>query len=389
MNTLTEMLLRSVSRYDAAYVSSWRFEIWCKTGEKLTMAETPGDYITRYEQYYQLIKRHFPACAVGGPGFNMSGRQKDFSSYMRSFYKNGISFDFISLYGYIYKTADMNEETSPLGAAILSSNPDHIPDTLRKYKRILKQSGYGDTPVFLSEFGSVLNVNCYITDSLYQADFLIHNIPALYKEADSIASMGLTDSMPWPLPYTDLYYPATALFTNLGIPKPAFAAYQFLFRLGSEVLSRGDQHIVTCTSPGHYQLLLYHYVHFDESYCFHPMELVPPADTYEVLAKNDAMEVSFSLKMLPDEQYKCLKYTLSRQYGSLLDLLITTIKEHPGDADEYLSMFNHLSPEELTYYIRASVPKQEIYYEQVQQGLLLEAALSPCEIQFYEFHLQL
>lgn len=383
---LRKLIRHCIIRFGLAYVSKWRFEVWLKHGEKLAYPENLDSYFSYYGTYRSIIRELAPNCSVGGPGFHMCASMTDFHNFIRQAEQKGIVFDFISLYGFIYEP--QNSASRELGSeqGIIASNPSHIKDMFCNYRDWLKNTAYRDTPVWLTELGSVLSRKNYVWDTVWQATFLCHNMLQLIPHCPVAAWFSFWDKEESDSRISSgIYYPSSALIGQNGIPKPSLHGYSFLARLGRNLVSYGDNYIMTCNSLNRFQLLFYHYTHFNNSFCLHSWEHIPMEQSYELFEQEDPEHIHFTCTQFPAGRYKVVKYTLNRTYGSVLDKHLRTLETSNTTAKELLSTLLNLKDEENLYFRRTSLPRQDIFYMNCTDVLELDVTLMPHEMTFYEF----
>lgn len=383
---LDALLRHCLNQYGYSYVSSWRFEYWLKQNSLLYTSDEQEIYVKNYKRLYKIVKNLVPECLFGGPGFNMCINTSLFEQCLSCFEDAGLSMDFFSLYGFGYKSLSPHspEEASSL-TAILSTNPNHIHDILQKYKKILHQSIFADIPVFITEFGSLLAPRNHITESVYQAAFLVRNMTALFEDAACIAYLNFQNTDNALPAYVHENHLPIGLIRADGIPAPAFYAYSFLSKLGKTLLSHDQNHILTRSSANTYQLILFNYVHFKDSFCFHPLPALDIKDTYQVFRHAEALNITFTCSSIPSGRYKVTRLTLNRSHGSILDNFLQTLSEGSTTTEELLSTIINLREDEIVYFKHTAIPKQDIYYTSYHDCLEITATLSPHEVRLYEF----
>lgn len=382
---LSAILHHCIQRFGLSYVSKWRFELWLKHHTNLVYPDNFDSYFDKYQQYYTLIKNLLPDCSVGGPGFNMCGNIQTFSKFLNTAVKKNISFDFISVYGFSYETQNFMAMDLTDSHGILSSNINHIPDTFLRYEALVKTTAYKNIPIYITELGSSVALENYIVDSVFQATFLCHNMLQFINRCSNAAYLSFWDNNSDRSIPNSIYYPAASLIEEDGIPKPALYGYSFLSRLGKNLISQGDNYILTCNSSNRFQLLLYHYTHYNDSFCLNPWETIPMEHTYELFRQEEPQSIHFTCKHFPPGRYKAVQYSLNRNYGSALDKNLRTLENSSTTATELIYATLNLKEDESRYFKQTAIPRQDIYYITSDDVLTLDVTLESHEIVFYEF----
>lgn len=383
-SALSAVLKHYLNKYGISYMSQWRFEVWMKSDEDLAALETPYQYAKKYEAFYKIIKKLLPKCEIGGPGFNMSGCYKDFTKLLSSFEEYHVPFDFISVYAYCYELQShyVLDDLSTIG--IISLDEDHIIHNFINYQSYLRTSSlYQGIPVYITEFGSTVSVHNHISESVFQAAFLVKNMIGLSNYCDCVAYSYFIDSN---RSFTQNTYSFSGLISNNGIPKPSLHAYTFLNHLGKHLISMDNYYILTSNSDNNYQLLCYNYTHFSKNYCFYSWDNVPMEQTYDIFSKKGPVNLHFSLEDILPGRYKVTQFSLNRNYGSVLDKYLRILEQGNIASSELLSLIMSLREDETRYYKQTAVPRQDIYYITCNSTLELSVTLEPHEIILYEFN---
>lgn len=141
---------------------------------------------------------------------------------------------------------------------------------------------------------------------------------------------------------------------------------------------------MTCNSSNHYQLLFYHYTHYNDSFCFNPWERISLEHTYEVFRQEETATVQFTCEHFPAGRYKVAQFSLNRNYGSALDKYLRILDAGNISSGDLIRTLLNLREEEALYYKQTSIPRQDIYYIKCEDTLTLQLTLDAHEVVFYE-----
>lgn len=381
---LSALLKHCINHFGMHYMSQWRFEFWLPHGDKVKYPSSFDGYFEQYLHFRAIVKELLPTCSFGGPGFNICSNINDFAAFLKHASGIGFPLDFISLNGFGYETQTF-EFTEPNDSnGIISNNKDHILDIFLKYKALLEHAGYEALPVYITELGSSLALENYIEDSVFQAAFLCKTMLQLSPYCDCIAYLSFWDNCSDLPDSSNTYYSSSSLVDNKGIPKPALHGYSFLAKLGKNLISQGDNYIMTCNSSNHFQLLFYHYTHYNDSFCFNPWEHISLEHTYEVFCQEEALSIHFDCAHFPSGRYKAVQFSLNRTYGSALDKYLRILDTGNISSSELIRIILNLREEEARYYKQTSIPRQDIYYLNCDDTLTLNLTLEAHEVVFFE-----
>ncbi|MFV0465436.1 MAG: GH39 family glycosyl hydrolase [Lachnospiraceae bacterium] len=387
LKALDVFLRYAINHFGYSYVKQWRFEIWNKLDENLSPLESTSEYIQKFRSFEAVIRSIVPECMIGGPGFNMSGQFDNFIQFISDISKSDLHMDFISFTGYCYKLRSHSEQQDRATLGILSTDPSHLKSVLKMFKNHLKRTGlYSDLPIFITEFGSTLSVKNYIPESVFQAAFISKSILDVSEYADSIAYAYLSDNQQ-PLNTSErTAFSFPGLIGENGIAKPSFHAFSFLFHLGRELISKGNDYILTRNSENQYQLLYFHYVHFSKNFCLNSWEEVDIMKTYDIFEQAEQKHMNFEFSHISPGKYKVTRFSLNRNYGSILDKYLRIIEISQMPPGELLSIIANLREDEIEYYQKTSLPRQDIFFIECRQQLELEFVLDPHEVVFLELN---
>lgn len=382
--SLAELLKHCIYRYGYSFVSSWRFEVTIGHDEQLSLTDAPSDYIRFYSDVYHTIKKILPECMVGGPGYNMAGDFEQFKHHLQCYARHHASFDFISLYGYSYELSPLSEESSFDVAAIISPDTDHIYQSFCRYQEFIRLE-YPQTPIFITELGATVFGNNYIYNSVYLAAFLCKSYLKLFSQCRCIAFNGFTSQPSDDDHPRNNQHIESGMISKNGIPNPVLHAYNFLTSLGRNLVSFGDNYILTCNSSNRYQLLVFHYVHFNKQFCMNSLDDVTLEDTYSIFEEASHQVFHLECAGILQGRYKVTRFSLNRNYGSALDKYIRILKQGNTTSSELLTTILHFTEKEAAYYRQTSIPRQDIHYTDFNDTLHMDITLSPHEVQFFEF----
>lgn len=381
---LDHVLPHFIRAYGMEYVSRWRFEVTAPHDEYLRYAAAPKAFIETYRRYYTTVKKHCPACSVGGPGFNMSGRPDAYQTYLAAFERERLQFDFLSLFSYPYETVETPKSADPLSAGILSPDPDHALHSFSRYRDITGRTVFRGVPLYITDFGSVLSSRNYLYDSVFQGSYLVKSFAGFLGETSCAAYRGFWDSVPDISFSGAMYYSTCSLISKNGIPKPSYHAYSLLSRLGKQLIAATGNYILTADSEYRYQLLAFHYVHFHKSFRFNSWDRIPIEETYGVFDSAEDLTLQIRCSGITPGRYKVTQFSLNQNHGSALDKYLRVLEKGTTTSAELLNTIMNFSSHEARYYRDTAVPRRDIYYISAESILELSITLAPHEIQLYE-----
>jgi len=386
LDALDALLKHSINRYGLDYVSRWKFELWAEQDEYLVPLETPEEYLDKFLSYKAVIRKYLPTTCLGGPGFNASGSIENFLAILNGFVRKKTVPDFISIYLFPYEpniNAGPKDQADNAHFQIISPDPHRFRRTFQHIKGLIRQTFPARIPLYVTECNSNLSPEVFVPNSAFQAAFVCKNMLDLLHDADGIGYWIFSDisnEFVDPRPNNTA---GIGLIDNYGIKKPSYFAYEFLSRLGNELISKGPGHIMTSSYDNQFQLLAFNYVHYNKYYCINCREKISFWNTYTVFNEAEPGTLQFELTNLPQGRYKIRKHILNRQHGSFLDELLNILEHGNSTPEELLYMMLNLQKPEVDYYKNICIPRQDITYANCEEGnMMISITLDPHEVNY-------
>ena len=387
---LDALLKHSLNRYGLDYVSRWKFELWAEQDEYLEPAQTPEEYIHAYCAYSAVLKKYLPNTAIGGPGFNTSGNIENYISILNAMMRHHIIPGFISIYLYSYDSNSYdsnfnkygNGQQDPTAYRILSTDPQRHRKVFSHIKGLARQILPEPVPIYVTEFNSSLSTESFIPNSAFQAAFVAKNALDLMQEADGLGYWLFTDISNEYLDARINNAAGIGLIDNYGIKKPSYYAYEFLSRLGTNLISHGLNHAVTSSDDNNYQILAYHYTHYNKYFCINCFDKIGFQNTYSVFEEAGKLHLEFDLENMTPGRYKIRKYILNRTNGSFLDEFLKILEDGNSTPEELLYMMLNLQKAEVEYYKSICIPRQDISYVNCDGNMSIPLVLDPHEVNY-------
>ncbi|WP_338554148.1 helix-turn-helix domain-containing protein [Paenibacillus sp. KS-LC4] len=367
-----------LNRYGSAEVGSWRFEFWNEPDGGLFWPGTFIQFLELYEASFKAIKQVFPQAQIGGPcvqGDTLVYRGRWMERYLAYCTERKCLPDFLTIHMYPFEyRIEENEDNGEVQMSDFSyAGEDYVAEMLGKVKRKLLELGWTGTELHVTEWNATPHHRELTNDTCFKAAYIAKNIVETFDEISSLGYWTVTDLLEeLPLPQ-ETFHGGLGMITNNGIKKAAFYAYELLAKLGSKLLDRGDGYCLTMSKEGTYQLLLFHYAHFDQMYLKNDISAIQPHNRYAVFNHNDQLELSIQLEGLEPGTYRIHQHIINREAGS--------------SYDEWLRMGApaELMQPDIDYLNQCSVPKQHMCTEIAGDVWTLKFFLAPHEVRLLEF----
>jgi xylan 1,4-beta-xylosidase len=229
---INKLVSHWVERYGLKEVRQWFFEVWNEPNLKSFWTGEQADYFKLYKSTAFAIKTVDQKLRIGGPATANNAWIADFLGFCET---NNIPPDFVSTHHY---------PTDAFGKP-----GDDTETRLSKSRRsVLREEAQGaralarDKPLYYTEWSSSSNSRDPMHDEAYAAAFAVKT---------NLEAAGLVEGYSY-WTFSDIfeenYFPSTpfhggfGLLNLYGIAKPAYRAYQLLYRLGDKQLAVDGTH---------------------------------------------------------------------------------------------------------------------------------------------------
>ncbi len=363
-----EFLRQCSRRYDPEELAEWKFELWLRYHDsRMNTIETTEDYISRFRRYHDVIKYYMPDTALGGCGFNTFLPDSILIELLEGFSHSDVRPDFLSVYIFPYKKQNMVPDTFPT-IPPLEETADYFPQRLASIRGYMRDAGFGDLPLYVTEFSTHISFQNHLNDSMYQAAFLIRQLMHSRTLADGFAYWIASDFSMEFQNNSLFLFGGNGLISQQGGRKPGFFAYNFLSRLGDHLIGQGVHYTITRSSDDSYQILLYNYTHFSRHFCQAPDRYELTNFTYAIFENKAPYEFYLRLKNLPKGNYKQTRFLANQEHGCLFTRW------------SQMQFASDFSTDELEMLKGECIPHMEISHSYIDGTLLLTQLVGRNEI---------
>ncbi|RCW48000.1 GH39 family glycosyl hydrolase [Paenibacillus prosopidis] len=371
---LQSFIRHLASRYGAEEIKTWYFEFWNEPDVRLFWPYSFEEFTLFYRNSYRALKSVSPDLRIGGPSIVSDSLIKSdwIERYMTYCVQHDCRPDFITFHMYplLLERGTLDNIDSPTG--VQYAGEDYVKETIMKVKQTLRKWGAPGAELHVTEWNSTPHHRELTNDTCYKSAYIVKNI---IENIDEVGSMGywtVTDLLEeLPLP-AETFHGGLGLITNNGVKKPGFYAYELLAKLGDRLLDLGESYCLTMSQDGSYQLLLYHYCHFDQLYSMNDTSAIGSFNRYDVFTDSGQLNLTFRMDGIPAGNYEIRKYAINREHGSSYDLWMDM--GHPEG----------MTPQDVQYLNMRSMPRQTVKQEAIGESFAIRSSLSPHEVQLIE-----
>lgn len=243
---ITEFVRHLIKRYGKEEVRSWPFEVWNEPDcENTFWAGDQEDYFELYRQTVKAVRKADGELIVGGPA-TCPGGIAWITPFLDMCKKKNVPVDFAATHSYYGKGVDRKgefsyQDLSPMQSAI---------DQFKEARDRVRNSPFPDIPLYMTEFNTSYIPQCMVHDSALNAAFLGRLLSEGGDYADMFSYWTFCDV------FEELDIPRAQFHGGFGlmaqhcVRKPTYHLYEFFGHLGTELLYRDDNMIVTCREDG-------------------------------------------------------------------------------------------------------------------------------------------
>ena len=141
--------------------------------------------------------------------------------------------------------------------------------------------------------------------------------------------------------------------------------------MGSRLVSKGSNYLLTRSGNEHFQLILYNYAHMHEDFCRDNTSYASLKNPTAVFEPMEPKDITLSLNPLEAGTYRIRHYTINNDYANLLNEWIR------------LGAPENLSRGDIDYLTGSSWPHQELYFKEISVSLEISCHLQPQEVDLY------
>lgn len=240
-----------IDRYGIAEVRTWPVEVWNEPN--LTHFWAGADqraYLRLYEVSALAVKEVDASLQVGGPSLS-PGSDDWWAPFAEFAAARDLPVDFVSRHAYTSSPA----EHVPFGVYQDLTPPADLLDQFAAPREHLAGTALAGLPVHITEFNTSYRPDNPVHDTAYNAAYLAPVLAGGGDLVDSFSYWTFCDVFEEENIPAAIFHGGFGLLTHRQIAKPTYHLYTFMARLGTEVLARGDDHLVTRHGDGRLAVL--------------------------------------------------------------------------------------------------------------------------------------
>lgn len=354
-------------RYGKDEVNQWYFECWYDYEAPAKNAKK--QYEDWFCMLYDVIKKYAPKAKIGGIG-DMAEPLYQMPEVLRRL-------DFISIYSYpndypqkAAKALDIPEgqcfsrdDYLEYQCGQLNKMQNHI-----RLSHIRKESGE-NVERHISEWGFSVSNRNMLNDSIFKAAYIVKNCINIIGQADLLAYWNGTDLFAEYNDTKNILFGGTGLLTRHMLLKPSYYAFNFLNHMGSELLARTENTLITADAENDFWILCHNYKKPGPQYFHTPEEKITAQNYMDYMEDMEKRSINIRLNDLTNGRYTQKHRIINEHFGNLIGLW----KE--------MGYPNELTFNDVNYLQKRCIPKLTTTVEHVVSHTLhLDFDMEPNEI---------
>ena len=242
-----------VDRYGIEETATWYFEVWNEPNIDFWAGEPKqATYWQLYDHSARAIKKVNPRLRVGGPATAQAAWVADFIKHC---VENKVPMDFVSTHVYGNDSAK-----DVFGTNENISRGKMVCRAVKKVHDEIKASAMPNLPLLWSEFNASYSNEPPVTDSIFMGPWLADTIRQCDGLVDVMSYWTFSDVFDEQGVTKTPFYGGFGLIAEGGIPKPSYAAFKLLHRLGEQRIALdSDSALLTRRNDGSLALALWNY----------------------------------------------------------------------------------------------------------------------------------
>lgn len=323
-----------VSRYSLAEVETWYFEVWNQPD--LINVYWTGDqqeYFDFYKITVETIKSVSSKIKVGGPSIiygAIEGEKNWLMDFLNFIKDEDVTIDFISVHIF-QESLTALESKKALDKIMAGKDPmlvvnettlifrpeGYFSELLKDLSKDIKHVIGKELPIYVTEANGAANFGNLVNDTAYIATFIVKNFLDTINMAEIITYWSFTDLMEENRLGLSHFHGGYGLISKDGFKKPGFFAFEFLSKLGEEIIALEENYIITKTGED-IQILAYNYTHFDDLFVSGDESHISNTNRYSIFKAKPDLSLQLKLENISG-RFRETTYQFNRDHGSIYD----------------------------------------------------------------------
>ena len=241
----------AIDRYGLEEVRRWPIEVWNEPNLDIFWQDASQEaYFRLYEVTAAAVKEVDAGLQVGGPAISpgADGWWAPFAEFVEA---RDVPVDFVSFHAYTAGPA----QAVPFGTYQSLRHPRNLLDQFAAPAKLVAGTRLEGLPQHVTEFSTSYRPDNPVHDTAYQAASLAPVLSEGGDLVDSFSYWTFSDTFEEEGVPAALFHGGFGMLAHRQVKKPTYHLYAFMARMGTEVLARGADHLVTRDAGGRVTVL--------------------------------------------------------------------------------------------------------------------------------------
>lgn len=258
-----------VRRYGEKEVSTWKFEIglegFHKSYDDFYLSDD-FSFTDMYSYFSKLLKEIVPEAQVGYSAGAGIADERNFESILRSLTECMFPPDFVSVLMFPYEPNMGRNGGNSDGGFIRSKDTEFVKNELARIYAVMDRLKLDRNKVIVSEWNLTASNSNFLNDSSFRGCVLLNDVINFAKDVDVFGIWMSTDWLCNSFNTRNVINGGGGLLTKDTIRKPVYFAIDMLNKLGTKVVQRGENYIVTRVATDEYRIICFNPVWYSIDY---------------------------------------------------------------------------------------------------------------------------
>ena len=312
-----------IRRYGEKEISYWRFEIGLEgfhSNYDDFYVDGGYDFVDVYSFIAETVKTLAPNAKVGYSAGASVEASKEFEAVLTKLTQQKYAPDFISTIVFPYVPKPITGLDGGKAAFVRSQDKEFEGSEIDLIYRSFDKLNIDRSKLVVAEWNLTCSNRNYLNDSAFRGCMLIRNIVKYAKDIDVWGLWIATDWQCNSYAARNIINGGGGLVSKDTIRKPIFYAIKMLNHLGTKVIARGDNYMVTRVADDEYQIICFNLVWYNSSYFIDAENQATVEEAKSYFDTKDHKKLVIKLAGVSENAgYVVKRRSVNANHGSIID----------------------------------------------------------------------
>lgn len=360
---ITTAFMRHITqKYGIEEVEQWKFELTYGVYQLRGLNPTES-YLELFSTLSESVREYTQKLMLGGPALT-SADSDVLQKILLGLKERNCQLDYISMISFAYEVNERARKYS-----VRNIDEDYLVKDVKKYRKIMEQSGFAETPLYITEWNETVADRNFVNDSCYRGAYVVKSLLEINSYVSAAGYFSGSDLRAEYFDSVCLLQGGNGMLSRDGIFKPAGFAVELMNLLGDYQIGRGKNFLITTDRHDNYYIIAHNKRKLSYYYYKTPEEKIEKEKSSGYCEDEEPLELKLELEDMKNGEYQIRIHKVNQHYGSILNLW----KE--------LDYSEQLSRKDIMYIQRICEPHLLFFTENVTQNRLpLKFVMEPNEI---------